>query len=69
MNKIPKIIPVRKLPETFSNTLSSMSWLAKLTAKVNEIIAALDGSGVTSGTWRFSYDESTKTLTIEREEF
>lgn len=69
MNKIPKIIPVRKLPETFANTLSPMSWLAKVTAKINEIIAALDGSGVTSGRWRFAYDETTKTLTIEREEF
>ncbi len=68
MRKVPPIIPVRQIPETFSNTMSPISWLAKLTAKVNEIIDVISGSGALTATWRFSYDAETRTLTLERED-
>ena len=41
MKKLPPIIPVREIPETFSNEMSPIEWLAKLTKAYNDIAASV----------------------------
>lgn len=41
MKKLPPIIPVREIPETFSNEMSPIEWLAKLTKAYNDIAATV----------------------------
>ena len=59
MKKLPPIIPVKEIPETFENYLSPIEWLAKLTHAYNE-----RGKDV----WEMSYDEVTMTLKINEKE-
>lgn len=59
MKKLPPIIPVRHIPETFENYLSPIEWLAKLTHRFNEIAGDV---------WEMSYDEDTCILTIKEKE-
>lgn len=59
MKKIPPIIPVREIPETFENYMSPIEWLAKLTQKYNEIAGNV---------WEISYDEKNCTLYITEKE-
>lgn len=59
MKRLPPIIPVKEIPETFENYMSPIEWLAKLTAAYNEIA---------SDVWEMSYDEQSRTLTIKEKE-
>lgn len=56
MKKLPPIIPVHEIPETFENDMSPIEWLAKLTRAYNEIAPNI---------WEISYDPLTSTLTIK----
>ncbi len=38
IEKLPPIIDVNELPETFEDCMSPIDWLAVLTNKVNELI-------------------------------
>lgn len=38
IDKLPPIIDVHELPETFEDCMSPIEWLAVLTNKVNELI-------------------------------
>lgn len=59
MKKLPPIIPVKEIPETFENYMSPIEWLAKLTRAYNEIAKDV---------WEMSYDEVTMTLKIKEKE-
>ena len=59
MKHLPPIIPVREIPETFTNDMSPIEWLAKLTRAYNEIAGSV---------WNISYDANTSTLTIKEKE-
>lgn len=59
MKKLPPIVPVREIPETFENYMSPIEWLAKLTHGFNEIAGNV---------WVISYDADTSTLTIKEKE-
>lgn len=59
MKKLPPIVPVREIPETFENNMSPIEWLAKLTRAYNEMAGNV---------WEISYDEQTSTLTINEKE-
>lgn len=59
MKKLPPIIPVKEIPETFENYMSPIEWLAKLTHAYNEIAKDV---------WEMSYDEVTMTLKIKEKE-
>lgn len=59
MRKLPPVIPVREIPETFTNDMSPIEWLAKLTYAYNEIAKDV---------FIISYDDSTSTLTIKEKE-
>lgn len=59
MKKLPPIIPVRQIPETFSNDMSPIEWLAKLTWAYNHIADSV---------WEMKYDESINTLIIKEKE-
>ena len=59
MKKLPPIIPVKEIPETFENYLSPIEWLAKLTYAYNEMAKDV---------WEMSYDEVTMTLKIKEKE-
>ena len=59
MKKLPPIVPVREIPETFENYMSPIEWLAKLTKAYNDIADKV---------WDISYDEATCTLTIKERE-
>lgn len=37
MKPLPPIIPVRQIPDTFTNDMSPIEWLAKLTRAYNDI--------------------------------
>ena len=41
MKKLPPIIPVREIPETFGNEMSPIEWLSKLTKAYNDIAATV----------------------------
>lgn len=56
MQKLPPIIPVTSIPQTFENCMSPIEWLAKLTHAYNEIAGNV---------WAISYDSTTSTLTIK----
>lgn len=56
MKKLPPIIPVTEIPETFDNSMSPITWLAKLTRAFNEIA---------NNVYDISYDEDTSTLIIK----
>lgn len=56
MKKIPPIIPVREIPETFENYMSPIEWLAKLTKAYNDMAPNV---------WEMHYDEASCTLTIK----
>lgn len=59
MKKLPPIIPVREIPETFSNDMSPIEWLAKLTRAYNELAGNV---------WVITYDADTSTLNIKEKE-
>ena len=59
MKKLPPIIPVKEIPETFENYLSPIEWLAKLTHAYHEIAKDV---------WEMSYAEVTMTLKIKEKE-
>lgn len=59
MKKLPPIIPVREIPETFENYMSPIEWLAKLTKSYNEIAGNV---------WEIKYEEESNTLTITEKE-
>lgn len=59
MKKLPPIIPVKEIPETFENYLSPIEWLAKLTYAYNQIAKDV---------WEMSYDEVNMTLKIKEKE-
>lgn len=59
MKKLPPIIPVKEIPETFENYMSPIEWLAKLTRAYNEIA---------NDVYEVSYDETTMTLTVKEKE-
>jgi len=59
MKKLPPIIPVKEIPETFENYMSPIEWLAKLTRAYNEIANDI---------YEVSYDETTMTLTVKEKE-
>lgn len=59
MKKLPPIIPVRQIPETFMNDMSPIEWLAKLTYAYNHIAESV---------WDMSYDDQTSTLSIKERE-
>lgn len=59
MKKLPPIIPVKEIPETFENYMSPIEWLAKLTHAYNEIAKDV---------WEMSYDAVTMTLKINEKE-
>lgn len=59
MKKLPPIIPVREIPETFENYMSPIEWLAKLTRAYNDIAHSV---------WDMSYDDQTSTLSIKERE-
>ena len=59
MKKLPPIIPVKEIPETFENYMSPIEWLAKLTHAYNEMAKDV---------WEMSYDEVTMTLKINEKE-
>ena len=55
MKKLPPIIPVREIPETWGNDMSPIEWLAKLTRAYNEIANQV---------WDIKYDDKASTLII-----
>lgn len=59
MKKLPPIIPVCEIPGTFTNDMSPIEWLAKLTRAYNEIA---------NNIYDISYNENTSTLTIKEKE-
>ena len=66
MKPLPPIIPVREIPETFSNDMSPIEWLAKLTKAYNDLISS-GGSGGSGGSgWDITYDVTTSTLTMTK---
>lgn len=59
MKKLPPIIPVKEIPETFENYMSPIEWLAKLTKAYNDMANQV---------WEISYNDETRTLTIKEKE-
>lgn len=59
MKKLPPIIPVREIPETFENYLSPIEWLAKLTRAYNDIAGNV---------YEIKYEEDSNTLVISEKE-
>ena len=59
MKRLPPIVPVKEIPETFENYMSPIEWLAKLTHAYNEIAGMV---------WEMSYDEQSRTLVIKEKE-
>lgn len=59
MKKLPPIIPVKEIPETFENYMSPIEWLAKLTKAYNDMANQV---------WEISYNDETRTLKIKEKE-
>ena len=59
MKKLPPIVPVKEIPETFENYMSPIEWLAKLTKAYNDMANQV---------WEISYSDETRTLTIKEKE-
>lgn len=59
MRKLPCIIPVREIPQTFENDMSPIEWLAKLTYAYNQIADKV---------WDITYDATSSTLNITEKE-
>ena len=59
MKKLPPIIPVKEIPETFENYMSPIEWLAKLTKAYNDMANQV---------WEISYNDETRTLTNKEKE-
>ena len=59
MKKLPPIVPVREIPETFENYMSPIEWLAKLTRAYNEMSGNI---------WEITYNADTSTLSVVEKE-
>lgn len=59
MNPLPPIIPVRQIPDTFTNDMSPIEWLAKLTRAYNDIAGDI---------YDISVDEDQNMLVIKEKE-
>lgn len=59
MKPLPPIIPVRQIPDTFTNDMSPIEWLAKLTRAYNDIAGDI---------YDISVDEDQNMLVIKEKE-